>query len=257
MSASRQAPRRSARPRSTALLAVLTLLGAFALTAATMTSAQALRPVAAAAMTQGSPAPHAKSPRPVTSAVTFGVAEPGAPTDLSGVRTLTTQLGQAPSLVMWYVAWSSRTDFPSADVRAVAASGATPEITWEPWDPASGADQPAYRLAAIANGAHDAYISRWAGQARAARTPVVLRFGHEMNGSWYPWAEQANGNAPGDFVRAYRHVHDLFVAARATNVTWAWSPNVSFPGSTPVSGLYPGDGYVDQVALTDTTGRHC
>jgi beta-mannanase len=70
-----------------------------------------------------------------------------------------------------------------------------------------------------------------------------------MNGSWYPWSEQVNGNRPGDFVAAWRHVTGVFAATKATNVTWAWAPNVPYPGSTPLGALYPGDAYVGRVGV--------
>jgi beta-mannanase len=88
--------------------------------------------------------------------------------------------------------------------------------------------------------------------------PVVIRFAHEMNGNWYPWCEQSNGNKPGDYVRAWRHVHDLFTAAGAKNVYWMWSPNVTYTGAKPLSSYYPGDSYVDWVGLSGyygTAGR--
>ena len=77
----------------------------------------------------------------------------------------------------------------------------------------------------------------------------MLRYGHEMNGSWYPRADGVNGNAPGDFAAAWRHVHDVVTAAGATNPSWVWSPNIPYTGSTPLDGLYPGAVYVDAVAL--------
>ena len=75
--------------------------------------------------------------------------------------------------------------------------------------------------------------------------PLFVRFAHEMNGNWYPWSEGVNGNRQGDFVRAWRHVHDIVVRAGARNVSWIWSVNRDYTGSTPLAGLYPGDAYVD------------
>jgi beta-mannanase len=71
-----------------------------------------------------------------------------------------------------------------------------------------------------------------------------------MNGNWFPWAEGVNGNAPGQYVAAWRHVHDLFASAGATNVTWVWCPYVDPGGSmTNLASEYPGDAYVDWTAL--------
>ena len=70
-----------------------------------------------------------------------------------------------------------------------------------------------------------------------------------MNGNWYPWSEQINGNKAGQYVKAWQHVHDIFTQQRATNVTWVWSPNVEYTQSTPLKNLYPGSSYVDWVGM--------
>jgi beta-mannanase len=150
---------------------------------------------------------------------------------------------------MWYQQWAGAGGFPSDAADRVAATGAVPEITWEPWNAADGTTQPAYSLSAIAFGQQDAYIRSWATSIARWGKPLRLRFAHEMNGSWYPWAEGVNGNATGSYSAAWRHVHDLFVASGARNVIWVWSPNVSYPGSMGLTGLFPGDSYVDEVAL--------
>ena len=36
-----------------------------------------------------------------------------------------------------------------------------------------------------------------------------------MNGNWFPWSEGVNGNQPGEYVTAWRHVHDIFTAVGA------------------------------------------
>lgn len=84
--------------------------------------------------------------------------------------------------------------------------------------------------------------------------PVAIRFAHEMNGYWYPWCEQSNGNSRGEYVQAWRHIHQVFDAAGAHNAVWVWSPNVSYTNSTPLTRLYPGDAYVDWVGLSGYYG---
>ena len=188
-------------------------------------------------------------PPPPVAAPIWGVTLPDAPGTMAPVQDLTARLGRRPDEVMWFVAWSLRSAFPASEAAAVAAGGATPVITWEPWDPAAGTQQPAYALARIAAGDHDAYVTSWARAARAYGGPVVLRFAHEMNGTWYPWAVGVNGNTSADYVAAWRRVHRIFTKQRATNVQWSWSPNVPFPGTAPLRGLYPGDDVVNRVAL--------
>jgi beta-mannanase len=71
-----------------------------------------------------------------------------------------------------------------------------------------------------------------------------------MNGAVYPWAEKMNGNRPGEYARAWRHVHDIFTAEGATKVRWVWCPVTG----TVVTRQYPGDRYVDVVALSGFNG---
>jgi beta-mannanase len=74
-----------------------------------------------------------------------------------------------------------------------------------------------------------------------------------MNGDWYPWSESTNGNLPGQFVAAWRHVHDIFTAENATNVKWVWSPVARY-GVALSTTDYPGDAYVDVLGLSGFNG---
>jgi beta-mannanase len=155
--------------------------------------------------------------------------------------------GEAPSLVLTYKDFDKAP--PLAELDAVRARGAETLLTWEPWSAGGGVDQPAYSLDRIAAGDFDAYLRQWGTALGQWGHPVYLRFGHEMNGNWYPWAEGVNGNGQGDYIAAYRHVHDVLASTGAANIRWVWSPNVPYWGSTPITQLYPGDGYVDVAAL--------
>jgi beta-mannanase len=178
----------------------------------------------------------------------FGVSTPGGPLATGELDAVATLVNENPSIVMSYKDFSQAA--PIADLNAVDAGGATSLITWEPWLwSGNGANQPAYALDRITAGDFDTYIQQWGTALASWGKPVMLRFAHEMNGNWYPWAEAANGNQAGDYVAAWRHVHDVVAATGATNVQWVWTPNVPYWGSTPLSGLYPGAGYVDIVGL--------
>ncbi|YCQ22906.1 beta-mannanase (plasmid) [Arthrobacter sp. Z4-13] len=200
---------------------------------------------ASSVFTVASPAP---VPPPVSTAkLGFGVATTGGPLASAELDEVSRLAGESPSSVLFYK------DFlqgpPISEMNAVRARGAVPLVTWEPWAWGGGVDQPAYSLDRIAAGDFDARITQW-GQALAAwGYPVQLRFAHEMNGDWYPWAEGVNGNEPGDYVQAWRHVHDVMAATGASNVSWVWSPNAPYWGSTDLAGLFPGAGYVDIVGL--------
>ncbi|MFE5588179.1 glycoside hydrolase family 26 protein [Kitasatospora sp. NPDC056531] len=83
---------------------------------------------------------------------------------------------------------------------------------------------------------------------RDVSVPVALSLGHEMNGSWYPWGTKQSNAA--DFVRAWRHVHDVLKDQGVSTVIWVWSPNVINPVPNVLLKPYcPGDGYVDRVGV--------
>jgi cellulose synthase (UDP-forming) len=136
---------------------------------------------------------------------------------------------------------------------AVTASGGVPMITWEPWK-RNTKKQPKRVLRQIANGKYDAYIRKWARDAVAYGRPMVLRLMHEMNGTWYPWSPGVRGNTASEFKAAWRHIHDIFGAQGATNVSWQFSV-VAYAGDKPTTrrGLnryYPGSRYVDWVGIS-------
>lgn len=173
---------------------------------------------------------------------------------LSYVTAFEADAHKAVSIVMWYQQWGLTDgwqNFQPGWMNAVRSHGSIPLVTWDPEDPAiASPDQPAYTLQNIINGNFDAYITRWAQDSKAWGHPYFLRFAHEMNGDWNSWSEQTNGNKPGQFVLAWRHVHDIFTSLGVTNVTWVWSPNIDYSTSTPLQELYPGDAYVDWVGIS-------
>jgi mannan endo-1,4-beta-mannosidase len=175
----------------------------------------------------------------------LGVEAGGAPDSLTPVAAFAAAIGKKPDLIGQYIAWHS-----PFDERAVANTwsyGALYYMVWEPYDTS---------VQAIAHGASDTYITRFARAVRALNLPVAISFGHEMNGDWYPWGTEQTTAA--DFVMAWRHIHNLFTAAGASNVIWVWNPNAIYPvPDVKLKPYYPGDSYVDWAGITGyfaTTG---
>jgi Glycosyl hydrolase family 26 len=140
--------------------------------------------------------------------------------------------------------------FPAGAMEQLRQHGTIPFLNWASQSVPSSLDEPDYSNAAIANGSQDAFIRGYAEQVLSWGRPFFLRFDAEMNGFWFPWSEGVNGNRPGSFVAAWRHVHDIFAEVGATNATWVWCPNVDFTRKlTPLKGLYPGDAYVDWTCV--------
>lgn len=193
------------------------------------------------------PAPAPSAPAPTQALLRFGVGTPGGPMDAGELDEVAALAGEAPSIILSYKDFKQAP--PLTELEAVRTRGAVTLLTWEPWAWGGGTNQPAYALDRITAGDFDPYLRQWGQSLASWGHPVLLRFGHEMNGNWYPWAESSNGNSPGDFVAAWRHVHDVVGSTGASNITWVWNPNVPYWGSTPLNGLYPGSAYVDAVAL--------
>jgi beta-mannanase len=175
----------------------------------------------------------------------FGISPQGNSQGIPGVSQLGAQLGHSIDIVNIFVGWGE--PLPTTSMQAITAQGAIPELTLEPWDYTQGLNQPKVADSQIASGAFDAYITTFATAAAAWGSPFLLRYAHEMNGDWYPWAASTNGNTAALYVAAWRHVHDLFVQAGASDVLWVWCPNVD--GPTPMADVFPGAAYVDIVGL--------
>jgi hypothetical protein len=168
-----------------------------------------------------------------------------------------TLVGGKPSIVMWYekLAGTGPTAFPAESAERVVQYGATPMITWEACDPVGGICQDTapsqYTDRNIAAGMFDAYLTTWAQAAKAWGKPFFLRLDHEENGDWYPWdtSDGGNDNTHEDYVAAWRHVHGVLDSAGVTNAVWVWSPNTFTPHAGDFAADYPGDAWVDWVAL--------
>jgi len=138
--------------------------------------------------------------------------------------------------------------FPTTEMNNIRSHGSIPMFTWQPQNGNEGTNQ-SFTLASIIAGDYDAYITTWATSAKTWGYPFFLRFAHEMNGYWYPWCAGINGNTAAQYVQMWQHVHDIFTSIGATNVTWVWCVNVVSGMPTPINQLYPGDNYVDWLAL--------
>ncbi len=191
--------------------------------------------------------------------VYYGAYVPDAPrfSQNTNLADFERNAGKPVSIVHWFQGWGV-TDgtqyFQTQWMNDVRNHGSIPLITWEPWNWRRGVNQNSYQLQDIINGNYDAYITKWAQDSKTWGNPYFLRFAHEMNASNYPWNEQKNGNKPGDYAKAWKHVHDIFTAQGVNNVTWVWCPNVEYAGTTPLEGLYPGDNYVDWVCMDGYNG---
>lgn len=183
----------------------------------------------------------------------FGLYTNQAPFDYGEVDLVQSTVRRKANIVGYFGAWTE--DFRADAVKQVWKRGQIPLLTWEPQSQVGtvASDQPAYALPRILDGSHDAYIRRYAEAIAATGLPLILRFAHEMNGNWYPWSEGINGNGEGDYVRAWRHVHNIFEQVGANRlVVWLWAPNrVNQIQKRPApAAFYPGDDVVDWIGMS-------
>jgi hypothetical protein len=145
------------------------------------------------------------------------------------------KLGHTPHVHLTYYAWDA--DWTGAVTKADLTAGRIPLVNWEPHK---------IDFAKIIDGTLDATIKARANGSKALGDKFFLDFAAEMNGD-----EAWSGNNATLYVGAYRHIHDLFVAAGATNVIWAWCPNVTDTtgGNRSTMDYYPGDSYVDWTGV--------
>ncbi|GAA1441361.1 glycoside hydrolase family 26 protein [Leifsonia poae] len=194
----------------------------------------------------------------------FGMYTEQAPFNWATFDATSAKIGVTPNVVGYFSGWDET--FRANAVTRAWQQGRLPMMTWESRPISAGndtVDAPEYSLPKIIGGSFDAYLHQYAKDIVATGLPLAIRLDHEMNSNWYPWVEtdgkgnSVNGNNVGDYVKMWRHVHDIFQSEGANSlVMWVWSPNIvnNLPATHKadgyLAGLYPGDQYVDWVGLS-------
>jgi hypothetical protein len=182
-------------------------------------------------------------------------------------RQASDSLGRTPAV------WVQFARFPldagaranlDAFIQQVASVGGLALITLEPQD----------GLAAVTDAAANDLADLLAGYWNQYGVRTFVRFAHEMNGSWYPWAQQ-----PTAYIAAFRRVAAA-VHERSPSSAMMWAPNegsgypfsggkfAAAPGSAdakaldtngdgaltrtddPYAPYYPGDDAVDWIGVS-------
>jgi hypothetical protein len=144
-------------------------------------------------------------------------------------------IGRKVAIHLVYYAWED--DWTRGTTKSDLDAGRIPLVNWEP----AGID-----FNRIVDGSLDATINARATGAKALGRPFFLDFAAESNGD-----EAWSDNNAALYVSAYRHIHDRFMALGATNVVWAWCPNVTDTDGSNKQTMdyYPGDDYVDWTGV--------
>ena len=158
--------------------------------------------------------------------------------------------------------------FPQENVEKCRKMGRIPYIRLMPWsvDAGDGRADPVFTMDAFLQGKFDDQLINWARQASKSPGPIILEFGPEVNGSWFPWNGQWNGGAranrygdskladgPEKFRDVYRRVITLFKIGGLTEATWVLHVDTGrMPEASwnKTENYYPGDEYIDWIGLS-------
>ncbi len=156
--------------------------------------------------------------------------------------------------------------FPRQKVEIIASTGTIPFVRMMPRKILDTAYDKTFSLQKIIDGKFDNELYQYARDVKDYGKMILIDFGVEMNGNWFPWSGVVNGggvktrygdpqkaDGPERFVDAYRHIVDIFRKESVKNVTWFWHPDVySDPDVTwnRQKNYYPGDGYVDWIGIS-------
>jgi mannan endo-1,4-beta-mannosidase len=172
----------------------------------------------------------------------IGAYVKGVPESYAPLEALARATAARLNVALYYSGWHET--FRSAFAVQAGANGAVPFIQIEPLR---------VSLAAIVAGVYDTYLETFATSVASygAKTgrAVIIGFGHEMNGYWYPWGYRHT--SPAVFVAAWRHIVTVFRQQGADNVTWLWTVNIidQHGGIPSPAAWWPGGSYVTWVGI--------
>jgi hypothetical protein len=163
--------------------------------------------------------------------------------------------------------WYRSRRFPLETAEWIREAGSVPFIRLMLWsDPWSERAEPVFTLDRILAGEFDEDFTRWAEEARDFGTPIVVEFGTEVNGEWFPWNGAWNGagrldgygaadqpDGPERFRDAYRHIVETMRAAGADNLVWVFHADCNdMPEEewNRLEAYYPGDNLVDWLGVS-------
>ncbi len=163
--------------------------------------------------------------------------------------------------------WYYDIQFPDSAMAVIHKAGKTPFVRMMARSILQeGQPDTQYSLQNIIDGQFDTSLQMWFEAAAQVGYPILIEFGTEVNGDWFPWNGTFNGGAqttdygdpnladgPERFRDAYRHIIDLSRQAGAVNLTWFFHLDASGQPQEDWNNFenyYPGDTYIDWVGVS-------
>jgi mannan endo-1,4-beta-mannosidase len=163
-----------------------------------------------------------------------GAYEKGSPSSWQPMATFAAATKIKPRIAGYYSGWYE--SFKLSFARQAWKHGAYVFVQMEPFT---------VTCAQIAAGKADTYLRSYADAVKEFGHPVIIAFGHEVNGRWYPWGASTPAKT---YVAAWRHIVELFRSQGARNVTWMWAVNIG--RFSLLQHRYPGAAYVNWIGVT-------
>ena len=176
-------------------------------------------------------------------------------------------VGKSAAWVYFSHNWYHGRNFPTETVSWIRDGGSVPFIRLMLRDSAKQYKKNRkFTLKRILKGKFDVDLRSWASDARDFDSPLIVEFGTEVNGEWFPWNGKWNGgrkkkeygdqtypDGPERFRDAYRHIIDIMREEGASNITWVFHVNNDDVPNKPWNRFekyYPGDDYIDWIGVS-------
>ena len=176
-------------------------------------------------------------------------------------------VGKSATWVYFSHNWYRDRKFPVETASWIREAGSVPFIRLMLRDSAEeNRKNRNFTLKRILKGKFDKDLRAWARDARDFDSPLIVEYGTEVNGEWFPWNGKWNGggkkkkygdptypNGPERFRDTYRHIIDIMREEGASNITWVFHVNNDdIPNKTwnRFEKYYPGDDYIDWIGVS-------
>jgi len=168
--------------------------------------------------------------------------------------------------------WADGIIYPKEAVHTIDNEGVIPLIRMEPRSRQNGyiveyLKEKTFSLQNIIDGKFDKELIQWAQDAKKDNIPLLVDFGVEVNGGWFPWNGLYNGggttdgygdptypDGPERFKDAYKHIIELFRAQEVKHITWLFHITMYTTEPNEVWNepkmYYPGDEYIDWIGVS-------
>lgn len=111
-----------------------------------------------------------------------------------------------------------------------------------------------FTLDKIIRGDFDEALRAWAKAAHGYHNPLLVEYGTEVNGEWFPWNSRWYGKRGAEkFKKSYRHIIQLMKDENAHNLTWVFHVNNQDVPDEPwnyFEEYYPGDDVIDWIGVS-------